>query len=223
VLLEMAADLESLYDHYRRGGADEEVAREWALARLLASPEAMQGLLLVHTTPYQRLVVRAATGVRWGFDLFLFIVGVVPLLLMSAHVVVTGSPAGGGGWFRWAVVGIGLVTAAIGIWKARQIFVRRERSTTVLNRGLVTLLFLSMVGPVIGGTGFLVALVGMNDRMARSDAYSPVLMAAETIAANGTVFALAILLGIAGALVWFVLINRIATIEREESALLLGF
>jgi hypothetical protein len=216
----MAADLEALYDHYRRGGHDEGDAARLAEERLLASPEALQSLVLLHTTGYERFATRAAGRLRWGFDALLFLTGVVPLLLFSGYVVATGA-ASPNGMLRWGLVGLGMLAAGISFWKAFQLLISRDRSSSSLNRGLFTLLFVGMVGPVVGGAAFVHALSRIAHGIETSSAVQPVVIA-EQVVSSGTDLTLSILIAIAAALVWFVLVNRIAAIEQEESAALLG-
>lgn len=134
VLLEMASDLEALYDHYRARGLDEDEAVRLTEERLVASPAALQQLVMVHTTGYQRWLSRATGGLRLGFDLVLFVLAVVPLLAFSGQVVGAQLRGGGAGVLTGIVMGIGGVITGITLFKAYQLFVRRERSAARLHR-----------------------------------------------------------------------------------------
>jgi hypothetical protein len=218
VILEMAADLESLYEHYRERGVEEDEAIRLAEARLLATPEVLQKLVSVHTTAYQRWLGRAARGFERGTDLLLFTLGVLPVLLLSSLVALRQVQDARGGAELWAVVACGGVVAGVALWKAYQLLVVHERSVRRLHRGLPVLLGAGVAGGLLGCIVFLLALHGLATRAAGAELHH----VADRIAASGTVFALGLLLSIGAGLVWFVLAGRIAKIEREESALLLA-
>ena len=221
VILEMAADLEAMYEHFRARGLGEEEAARRAEDRVLASPDALRQLVLVHTTGYQRWLSGVAGRLRWGVDLLLFVLGVAPFLAIAALPVA--APAGRA-WddpALWGMVAAGAAIAGLASWKAHQLVVQRERSTVRLHRGLASLLFLGAMAPLLGAIGFLASLRGLV-RMGMGAGGPAGVAAAEAIARGGTLLCLGILLGIAAGLVWFVLANRIATIEEAESAALLG-
>jgi hypothetical protein len=223
ILLEMAADLEALYEHYRaRGYADDEAAR-LTEERILASPEALQHLIMVHTTGYQRWLSRAAGQLRWGFELLLVVLGVLPMVAISTVMVAAQVRGMISVPFLWPLLILGAVLTVLALWKAFQLFVARVRSTVVLHRGLPTLLLLAVIGPAFGGVAFLIHLYGISMTVAASSADPDVVFAAaEPLAQSATFLGMGLLLGLAAALVWFVLVNRIAAIEQVESAALLA-
>src|SRR5690606_35990989 len=68
VVLEMAADLVSLYEHHRARGRGEEEAAQLAEETILASPEALRHLVLLHTTGHARWLGWAAGRLRRGVE-----------------------------------------------------------------------------------------------------------------------------------------------------------
>jgi len=223
ILLEMAGDLDALFEHYRSRGVDEDEAARRTEEKLLASPEALQHLIAVHTTPYQRLLSRAAGRLRWGFDLLLFAVGVVPMLALAVAVAVAQADTLGGAPLLWPLLLVAAAAAAISLAKAYQLFVRRERSTARLHSGVPTLVFLGVLGPVLGGLVFLLSLHDLALGLAMGTLAGPSqAVVAARVARDGTLLLLGLLLGFATALVWFVLVNRIATIEETDGAALLA-
>ena len=219
----MAADLEALYDWYRACGLSEEEAERQAEEKILASPEVLQHLVLVHSTGYQRWLSRAAGHLRWGMDLLLFGLGVVPLVAFSAVVVAAQIRTAGAGPLLWVILAIGAGIVGLGLGKMYQLFIRRERSTAKLHRGLFTLLFLGILGPALGTTGFLTSLWGVAKELMRSGtSQATLLAAANRVGVDATVLSLSLLLGIGAGLMWFVLANRIAVVEASESELLLA-
>jgi hypothetical protein len=223
ILLEMAADLEALYDHFRTRGATDEEAARLAEERVLVSPEALHHLVAVHTTGYQRWLGRAAERLRWGFDLLLFIAGVAPIAAVCAWLVAGELRGMLGDPLLWPLLVTGVVVVGLAAWKARQLFLGRVRSPDELHRGLSVLLFLAAASPVLGGTAFLIRLHGVAiDIMASRASTQVLLAAAPSVAQAATLLGLGLLLGIAAGLVSFVLMNRVATLEQAESAAMLA-
>jgi hypothetical protein len=223
ILLEMAADLESLYEHFRATGIGEEEAARLTEERILATPEALNQLVLVHTTAYQRWVARASEGLRWGFDVALLTLGVVPMLLIGSWIV--GAEAGAmlGAPLLWPLLGVGVFTVIAATWKAWQLFIRRPAVVADLNRGIAALLAAAVAGPAIGALASLVQIHRLSlDLMSAGTGSDGMLVAAEGIAESAALLGAGLLVGIGAGLTWFVLVNRVATIERAESAALLA-
>lgn len=217
----MGADLEALFEHFRARGLDDEEAARRAEQRMLASPEALQHLVRVHTTGYQRWLSRAAGRLRRGMDLLLLGLGVAPvlvavLLALAARVdEVRGEP------LSWLLLAAAVPIASISLWKAWQLFVRRERSLPRLHRGLFTLLFLGVETVALGALSALLSLhaFALEAMQAGGPAQAAV---AQRVAGSASLLAVGLLLGLGAGLVWFVLANRVAAIEQAESAALLA-
>lgn len=218
----MASDLEALYDHYRARGLDEEEATRLTEERLVASPQALQQLILVHTRGYQRWLSRAAGGLRLGFHVVLFALAVVPLLIFSGWVVGVELREHGVSVAMGVVLTICGVIAGLALFKAHQLFVRRERSPRNLHRGLFTMLVLGFHGMLVGLIDFVIALHRAALLMSRESTAAVPLRVAEAVGHSAAVLALGILTAVGAGLVWFVLVNRVAEIEQSESAGLLA-
>ena len=219
----MASDLESLYCHYRERGLSDEEARQEAEQRILASRETLDRLIVVHTTGYQRWLSRASGGIRVGFELLLFALGVVPVLGIAGSVILPRLEVSRTDGFVWTMLFLTTAVAALSAWKFFQLFVVRERAVGALHNGLLSLLFLGMIGPVVGTLDFLFDLYRMAMRLATGKSGAGELaLILERVAREATVLGMSVLLAFGAGLVWFVLANRIAAIEQAESAFLLG-
>jgi hypothetical protein len=223
VILELVADLEALLRYHRARGLTEDEAARRVEETLLVSPDAVQHLIAVHTTPYQRWVSRAAGRLRWGFDLVLFIVGILPILIASVLVIGTQAPPLGFAPLLWPILACAVGITVIAVKIAHQLFVNRERASSRLHRGLRSLIFLGAAGPVLGVLAVLIGLQRLATLLSgpRLDGAAQVAIVEQT-GRDTTLLALGLLLAFGAGLVWFVLVNRIATIERMETAALLA-
>lgn len=117
LLLEMASDLEALYEHYRARGVDEEEAVRRTEEKILASPEVLQHLIAVHTRGYQRWLSHAAGRMRLGFELLLFTLGVLPMLAIAALTVIARVNGISPPLLLWTLFLIGVAIATLTLWK----------------------------------------------------------------------------------------------------------
>jgi hypothetical protein len=223
ILLEMASDLESLVEHYRARGMSEEEASARAEEKLLVSPDALQHLVAVHTTGYRRWVDRAAGRLRWGFDLLLFAVAVAPMLAGSVILVSGQVPAVARSPLAWPLLAAAVAAGLLALAMAYALFVRGDRSTSLLHRGLPALPALGASGPLVGA---LAATLGVH-RLAMSLAAGPLdpeaqRLVAEQAGRDATIVAMGLLLAFGAGLAWFVLVNRLASLEQAESLAVLG-
>jgi hypothetical protein len=223
VVMELVADLEALVGHHRARGLSEEEAARRAEETLLVSPEALQHLISVHTTPYQRWAMGAAGRLRWGLDVVLFAGGVLPILVVGILVIGTQAPRMSTIPLLWPILACACGITGIAGVKAYQLFVRRERSPVKLDSGLRLLVFLGACGAVLGLLAALFGLQWLTGVLAGApgEAPSPVAIA-ERAGSDATLLTLGLLVAFGAGIVWFVLVNRIGVIERSESAALLA-
>lgn len=222
ILLEMAADLEAVYDHHRRRGLGEEEAARRAEETVLGSPEVLRRLGRLHARSWRRWSEEVGRRLSGGADLFLLVVAVTPTLMLSggaAVPLVLASPADP---LVWALLGAGAGIVLLTASKAVRL--RRGALGSTLRRGLSALLLLSAVAPALG---LLALTLGAYEVALAMGAVPPeagaALAAAEKIGRDAATLVVGLLLGIAGALSWFLLMNRAARMEvREVDELLAG-
>jgi hypothetical protein len=223
VLAEIAADLESLYDHYRSSGHDEDSAIRLAEERLLVAREAMGALGRVHTTAMQRWAWRSAERLRHGLDLVLLTLGVGPMLLLAGLVAATRM----GGMLAfplfWPLAAMGTFAAMVSLRAVWLLIGRRSGERAELERDMTVLAGLAAGAPMLGLTFSLIdAYGGLTGPLAGSAAEATALAMAEWMARSATLLAMGLLIGISSALVWAVLAGRVAILRRMETDALLA-
>jgi hypothetical protein len=222
IVVEISDDLQSLYEHYRTAGADEETALRRAEEKVLASPDALYELIRVHSTGYAGLEGHAAGRLHRGFTAFFLVTGVLPLIVIAALAEIRQIATVGASAALWPILAVGLGITAVTVRKLVQLFGSATRTPARLRGGLITLLFLGALSIVIGLTGFLAALYGVliSLSMAPEATTIPVVLM-EELGRHAAALAIGIILGMAAGLAWFLLVRRVAAIERAESAALL--
>lgn len=215
ILLEMAADLEAVYEHHRRRGLAEEEAARRAEETVLGSPEVLRRLGRLHAGSWRRWSEEVGRRLTGGADLFLLVVAVLPMLALSAAAVVPLVLATPANPLVWAMLAAG--GGIVALTGSKVAGLRRGASGSALRRGLSSLLLLSVVAPTLGLLALTLGAhdVGLTLGAAPPEASAPV-AAAEKIARDAALLVVGLLLGLAGALIWFVLMNRAARMEVRE-------
>lgn len=222
ILLEMAADLESAYEHHRRRGLGEEEAARRAEEIVLGSPEVLRRLGRLHARSWRRWSEEVGSRLSGGADLLLLAVAVVPILVLAGAATVPLLLASPANPVVWALLGIAGGIAVLGVSKGAGL--GRGASGPALRRGLPHLLLLSAVAPALGLLGLTLGVqdVALTWGAAGTEASAPVEAAAK-IGRDAALLAVGLLLGIAGSLTWFTLMNRAALRDvRDVDALLEG-
>ncbi len=218
----MAADVEALFAHFLAEGMPEEDAAREAERRALASPAEVHRLVAVHASGPQRWLAWLSGRMRRDLDLFLFAAAVLPILALSGAVVTPEILAGGASPFLWAVLAIGAGIAGLALLKLRQLFPRCEAGLEELRAGLSGLLFLGAMAPGVAALGALWQVCSLAMRLSRAGATDDLAAAAVEIGRAATLVGSGILLAMAAGILWFLLANRVAAIERVERDFLLG-
>lgn len=220
MLLEIAEDLEALVAHYRGAGDGEEEAARRAEEKLIADPEAVRHLMLVHSTPMQRFLHQFGSGARVGFDAVLFCAAILPMVafglaaLTADGLVVHSSPV------TWLLFGGLIAAVSIGLSKSSFLLSRRGWPDRRARRGVGVLLLIAAGAPVIGLIAFTSGLLGIARDLQSAGATLSTTMG--SLAAAASTLTLALIVAMGAALITYIVESRAGSIERRESAVLLG-
>jgi hypothetical protein len=217
ILLEMAADLEALYEQHRKDGAGEEEAARRAEELVLGSADVVRRLGRIHRSSWRAWSDGIGERLGGGADLALLVVAVAPVLLAST-VISLRTLATSAEPLAWPlIILVVAITAAIALEAGR--IVGGGGGGTA---GLPLLLVLAALAPAFG-----VLAATLTAWSATRTLASPgvVLLDAEILARVGTAGALllaGLLLGMAAALTWFVLLNRAGALAARQVDRILG-
>lgn len=215
ILLEMAGDLEAVYEYHRERGLDEEEAVRRAEETVLASSEVLRRLGRLHSRSWREWSEGTGDRLTGGTDLLVLVFAVAPMVVLAGAVAVPlllGEPRS---LLAWAVLGTGIGILALTAVKAADLL--RGTAGPALRRGLPTLLLLSVVAPVFGLLAVAMGLHGMALALSAGALLETAQLAlAERLARDGGVLVVGLLVGIAGALAWFILMNRAFLLDIRE-------
>lgn len=220
IILEMASDLEELFDHYREQGMSEEDSVRKAEEKFQLSDEALAELVSIHESAIKRMMDRLSEQARTRWERGILIVVMLFIALMAGRSIMTGGFITDAGAFIWLLFGITFVALLIAIIKVYMLYIRKEHDTRKLHGGLPSMLLLAGASLVTGIYGFSTEVYLAMNRIVNDmdNAFAHLI----DLSIGGSSLFIASLLSTLGiALAWFVLVNRVLSIEREETAYLL--
>jgi hypothetical protein len=217
ILWEIAGDLDDLYQTFRERGASEEDAERQALARIDLSDQALRDLARVHGSRFRRLSdsIAERAGSRWESAL-------VGLLVFSAVIlggaVVQAVPMSraAGPWLV-PVACAAVATLGIGAWKAQVLWLRGDHRPRGLHAGLSAMLGLSVLQLFLAFVGLWITAwktlgaIGLEPTQAGIATMRWLLGALALLV-------MSLSLALVGGLAWFILLGKVASIERAEAA-----
>ena len=220
VVLELAADLEDLFDHYSAQGLSEEEATARALESAELSDEAVARLVEVHTSPTGRLVERIEERTRTPWERLMLLLITLFLTIGIGREMFTAGFFSGTSLFLWPVAAAAAAGLVLVLWKIYGLFIVKDRDPRRLHSGLPSVLGLAALSVLLAFLGVLVEMhqAALSvESTAQSLAEQSILCVARI--APMIVFSLtsAIVLAVA----WFALSSRVGRLEQTRAAMLL--
>lgn len=220
IILEMSADLEDLFEFHRSQGLDEDEAQRRAVETFDPSADALRQLVQVHTSAYRRFLDRLSGQAQAFWErvflvALLIFVGVFigPSLLRSEMFAHTGV-------FLWPIAGTSLALLYLAIRKVYTLYIKKDHRVRRLRWGLMPMIALAGVDVVLGIQGFVFLLhSSFTLFLITSGPMDPDL--GRWMIQSSATAVVSLSAAILTAVIWFVLSNKVAAIERDEAAHLL--
>lgn len=219
ILLELAADLDAAYEDQRGKGMSEAQATHLAEERILGSPELLRRLVRLHAGSPAGRFARLGAGLTDGTGRVLLVVAVAPALVLAGGVALGGLASTLTGPLDLLVPALGVAAAAV----ATREGVRLTAGGMPPRERLRLLFVIFLAAPALA---VLAATAGVHSvavdlSATGAGAAATITGALERLIHHGSVLVAGLLVGIAGGLAWFVLVEAAARrAEREAAALL---
>jgi hypothetical protein len=210
ILVEIASDLEDLFQHYLQEGLSEEEAAARAEEKVDMSDEALGELVRIHSEARgwtDRIVRRVQSfWERFAMALIVFFFIVAPILETNTR------PFAHLNRFIWPIAGIFLALLAVFVVQMTRF--SDHPSPRRLRTSLATPLFLGAASLVVGFAGTGIELYRTLMGMAADPEHAGPLFAKVVIEGTATL-AMALLVALAAGVAWFVLAGRVARLEDD--------
>jgi hypothetical protein len=232
IILEIAADLEDLYQVYRGQGMDEKQAEQKTQEKMDLTDEALAELVKIHESSFRRWMDRISEQARTRWERILLVCMIVFIAAISMQALTTTEILRQTSQFVWPIIGIGFLAIALSIPKFYSLYIKKDHSVKRIHKGLPLLLFLGLGNCAFGMLGYYIELGlsgsrsmfagSMNILCIRLDADPKRIsdIAAWLIRSSSMIMICMLLTMLIG-LIWFVLWNKVQKIELAESEIVL--
>ncbi len=221
LLLELAADMEALFEHYRQEGLDEREAEARTRESFDLSPEALRQLADVHSPPVGRFLDHLSQQARGRWERGALALVLTPIVLLGIRLVRGGDLLRDAGPVVWPMLLVAFLVVGLGLIKFHQIYLKKDHDIRRLRRGLDGPLRLAGVQLALGFGGMYGDLIRVY-LQSRAEKALTIPYLAHWLLRNAALLSVAMMAALLGGLVWYLLARRVAGIERSEAALLLG-
>ncbi len=230
VLLEVAADLDDFYEHYRSQGFSEELATEKVATQIDFSDEALDQLIQVHASLYRRLMngLSERTGALWERVMLIVLaafiaVGTMEVMMTTKEIVpmTTEQILADVNGFIWLVAVLGVAGLIVGLIKAHALYIKKDHDVRHLHRGLDALVGIGFLSVAIGFYAAVVDLYRIAMLLVH-DAERFFLAAVIWVIRSAPVVNLGLLVAVVTTVLWFLFTNKVARIEEAEASVLVG-
>lgn len=221
VLVEMAADLEDLFDHYVARGAGEEEAFERACEHFDLSEEALHRLVEVHASPLRRLLERVSERTRVAWERAVFILVAAYATAATLEVMMTTNFFLDASKTMWPVMALGVIAVAVAATKFYSLVIKGDHDPRRARRGLTTLLSIAVMSAIIGCFTLVAELMMLAFRTVSTPerAFAGVVL---TVAKIAPVMMISLLVSVVAAVFWYVFSRGASRIEQAEAEALLA-
>jgi hypothetical protein len=220
ILLEIASDLEDLYDLYRGQGIDEEEAARRASEKLVVSDEALAQLVQIHESSFRKFLNRISDQAQTRWERVLLTALVIFVALYAGRELFSSQLYVRAGGFVWPILGIGLMTVFTAVFRIYALYIKRDHAIRRLRAGLAWLVAGGCASIVIGLFGAIIETFRAV-RMGVADIEMSLHHTIDGALRCSAMLIVSLLTAIAAFCLWFVLVNKARRIEQAEAAWLM--
>jgi hypothetical protein len=232
IILEIAADLNDLYQLYLCRGLNEQQAAQRAEEKFDLTDEALNELTQLHQSLFRRLMDRISeqAQTQWErvtlFLVLLFVVALGSKFIFTTQFVLQASK------FILPILGLFFGIIIISLIKSYQFYIIKNHNVKLLQKGLPAILYLGGANLFLGIFGYITELYSTTRTMMYSGMFDVIITvlehgdpaffnSVERVMKCASMAMVCTLVTILTALIWFILINKVKKIELAEAAFLL--
>jgi len=234
IILEMAADLNDLYNYYLGEGLSEKEAIQKAHEKIDVSDEALKQLIEIHQTGFKIFLQSLSEKVvnRWERAMMALVVFMIVVIstwiISSSQFFKQASP------FVWPILCFAFITVIIALTKFYHLYIKKDHNMKTLSAGMTFIfilgglsLFVGMFGYFFeiylsGGYTILPAVSLFINLFTLTSTANVMTDITDSLLRSSSVGMVGLLMTIFIGLIWFILMNKIWKIEQAECEFLLA-
>ena len=220
VVLEIAADMEDLYEHYIARGLDEEEAAARTIETFDLSAEPIAAIADVHAPPFRRFLDRFPARTRGIAERTALVIATAPVALIGYRLARSGGMFEDTGAWIWPLLAGTVAVVALGITKWYGLFVVKEHAVRAVRRGLDAALYIALGQLATGFIGMYVDLFRTWVK-ASADRAMTISYLAHWLQRSSALLSTAMIAALLSGLIWIATSGKAAAIEQYEAELIL--
>jgi len=221
VLLEIAADLEAMYRHYREAGLSEAEARSKAVDAFDLSDQALADLVQVHTSAFRKLLDRLSVQAQSRWERTLLVLVAVAVAAAALRLYTGGPVIADAGWLVWPPLFCAAAGLLLGLAQSYQMSVRQESQPVRLRRGVDAVAVLAIAQCLLGFFGTYIGLYIAAWRIV-GDVRNAFVYLFHWLLSGAALLSVSLSGALLTAMIWFALAKRAAVIADAEAMQLLA-
>lgn len=232
IVLEIAADLEDLFQVYRNQGLDEKEAMKKVHEKFDVTDEALMELAQIHESVFRKWMDKISEQAQNRWEHFVMILILISIALLASKAILSTRFFMNISMFVLPMVGIAFFIMAKSLEKIYYLYIKKDHDIRTLRKGFLPLLVLGSCNLFIGISGYFIELFMTGEKAVftgllgilclnlnmREDRTAEL---AEWLIKSSSMIMVCMLVTIFIALVLFILWNKIQKIEQAEAACLL--
>jgi hypothetical protein len=232
IILEIAADMEGLYEHYLRSGLKDDEAIEKVKEKFDFSREALSQLVCVHESFIQKILNKLPEQARTQWERIILLVLFFCLLLSCSYVFIMTPFVRSASLLVWPVLGIGLYTIYLSFLNMNKLNNRKKINFIKIHSGLSKIVSLGGLLIFISLWGYFFEYYKSGPIIPSTSMFSLLFMRGNNLENNGMTIANCFVksssIMIVGLFILFIIIillytmiNKLQKIEYDEAMLYL--
>jgi hypothetical protein len=220
ILLEMAADLDDLYDHHRLLGLREEEAEERARQAFALSDEVLADLVDIHASGARRLLDQIGEQARRAWERVACVLLLLSVAMFSGGRIVSVGVVRDAGPVGWLIVAITAVAFAVAAVAFYVLYIREDRDLHRLRTLLPVIIVLGAVDLLVGFYGWWLGFYLWLRTYAVAREHDLELFII-TLRDGAALSVVALVCAAIAALMWYVLHARLECVEHDAALALM--
>jgi len=220
VILEIAADMQDLYEDYISQGLGDEQAMRRTVEEFDLSAEEIAAIARVHDSPLKRFLDRFSARTRGILERTALAVTLIPVVLVGYRLALSGGMSKDCGIWMWPLLGGAIVALTMGLSKWYGLFVVKEHSIRTVRKRLNFVLYIAL-GQL--GAGFVGMYIDLFQTWVASSADKAMTIPylAHWLQRSSALLSTALIAALVSGLIWIVNMGKAVSVEQYEAELII--
>ena len=230
IILELAADLEDLFHHYRSQLSDDEEAMSKVRERLSLDDSTLSALVEVHRPLFKRFMDKISSQAQTWWERSILLLAIAFIAVLCTKTFFTTPFFMRASVFVWPDLVLFLGVSVIALAKTFQLYVKKDHNIRRVRTGISAIAILGLISLFVGVLGYFLELLRAEDKLLFVGSFFNIITATSHrmlvdytgwIIKSSSMIMFTLFVAIFAALTWFLLSNKAAKIEQAEASILL--